>query len=103
MLPFIDSERSLILLSSFEEEGKLEDAIASYEKCLSINPYHEEAKNSIEYIRVKQGKREPETIPLLTPPKTQRVRETLKQLLSQQQEPSGKSSSSKKKKKKDKK
>lgn len=71
---------------SFEDESKWDEALEAYERCLKIIPYHEEAKNSIEFVKAKQGIGRPteqETIPLITPTKTQGVKETLKHLLAQ--------------------
>lgn len=36
---------------SYEDEKKFEEAQKAYENCLAIAPYHEEARNSIEYIK----------------------------------------------------
>lgn len=76
--------------------------MTAYERCLSIIPFHEEAKNSIEYIKNKQGlgrTNEVETIPLITPIKAQGVKEALKHLLVQHDG----TKTNKKKKKKEKK
>lgn len=47
------AETLVALGRSFEDEKKYEDALKAYENCLTIAPYHEEAKNSIEYIKSK--------------------------------------------------
>uniref|UniRef100_A0A1B6CYS6 Uncharacterized protein n=2 Tax=Clastoptera arizonana TaxID=38151 RepID=A0A1B6CYS6_9HEMI len=70
----------------FEEENKMDDALKAYEGCLAIIPFHEEAQNSVEYIKKKHlnggMKLEPEGLmPALTPSKAQGVKDTLKQLL----------------------
>lgn len=65
----------------------MDEALKAYERCLTIVPYHEEAQNSIEYIKTKQtngGNKIMEgelTIPGLTPSKAQGVKDTLKQLI----------------------
>lgn len=47
------AETLVALGRSYEDEKKYEEALKAYENCLSIAPYHEEAKNSIEYIKSK--------------------------------------------------
>lgn len=47
------AETLVALGRSYEDEKKYEEALKAYENCLSIAPYHEEAKNSIEYIKGK--------------------------------------------------
>ena len=47
------AETLVALGRSYEDEKKYEDALKAYENCLTIAPYHEEAKNSIEYIKGK--------------------------------------------------
>lgn len=45
------AETLVALGRSFEDDKKFDDAQKAYENCLSIAPYHEEARNSIEYIK----------------------------------------------------
>lgn len=45
------AETLVALGRSYEEEKKYEDAQKAYEDCLAITPFHEEARNSIEYIK----------------------------------------------------
>ena len=45
------AETLVALGRSYEDEKKFEDAQKAYENCLAIAPYHEEARNSIEYIK----------------------------------------------------
>lgn len=64
----------------------MDEALKAYEGCLAIIPYHEEAQNSIEFIKSKHmnGSIKIETegiLPGLTPSKAQGVKDTLKQLL----------------------
>ena len=47
------AETLVALGRSYEDEKKYEDAQKAYENCLAIAPYHEEARNSIEYIKSK--------------------------------------------------
>lgn len=47
------AETLVALGRSYEDEKKFEDAQKAYENCLAIAPYHEEARNSIEYIKTK--------------------------------------------------
>lgn len=47
------AETLVALGRSYEDEKKFEDAQKAYENCLAIAPYHEEARNSIEYIKSK--------------------------------------------------
>lgn len=47
------AETLVALGRSYEDENKFEDARKAYENCLAIAPYHEEARNSIEYIKTK--------------------------------------------------
>ncbi|KAJ8888729.1 hypothetical protein PR048_008221 [Dryococelus australis] len=57
----------------------------SYNSCLALIPFHEEAQNSIEYLKNKvlntSKLSDVDVIPGLTPSKTLEVKETLKQLL----------------------
>lgn len=85
----------------------MEEALKAYERCLIIVPYHEEAQNSIEYIKSKQTNGGAATatklgegdltIPGLTPSKAQGVKDTLKQLIG---DSASKEESKKKKKEK---
>nr|CAD7197838.1 unnamed protein product [Timema douglasi] len=94
---------------SYEDENKFEDALKSYENCLALIPFHEEAQNSIEYLKNKilnsSKLSEPtEVIPGLSSSKTLEVKETLKQLLKTEEEEEKKDEKkSKSKKKKDRK
>ena len=47
------AETLVALGRSYEDEKKYEEALKAYENCLTIAPFHEEAKNSIEYIKGK--------------------------------------------------
>lgn len=47
------AETLVALGRSYEDEKKYEEAQKAYENCLVIAPYHEEARNSIEYIKSK--------------------------------------------------
>ena len=71
--------------SSFEDENKFEEALKSYENCLALIPFHEEAQNSIEFLKTKilnstKLSDADVSIPGLAS-KTLEVKETLKQLL----------------------
>lgn len=46
-------ETLVALGRSFEEENKIEEAKKAYQSCLSIIPYHEEAQNSLEFLKNK--------------------------------------------------
>lgn len=97
--------------SSFEDENKFEEALKSYENCLALIPFHEEAQNSIEFLKTKilnssKLSDSDVTIPGLTSSKTLEVKETLKQLLKGEEEDEKKEKEkdrSKSKKKKDRK
>jgi hypothetical protein len=99
------------LFSSFEDETKFEEALKSYENCLALIPFHEEAQNSIEFLKTKilnssKLSDSDVTIPGLTSSKTLEVKETLKQLLKGEEEDEKKEKDkerSKSKKKKDRK
>lgn len=102
-------ETLVALGRSYEEENKIEDAKKAYQSCLSIIPYHEEAKNSLEFLKNKsQGPKnliEPEELMLpsigvntnITKPAD--VNDALKQLLKTEED----DKKDKKKKKKSKK
>jgi len=62
----------------------LDEAMKSYEKCLTIVPFHEEATNSIQFITKKMT--DVSGLPGLTPTKSLEMKETLKQLLKVDQE-----------------
>lgn len=47
------AETLVALGRSYEDEKKYEEAQKAYEDCLAIAPFHEEARNSIEYIKSK--------------------------------------------------
>jgi hypothetical protein len=70
-----------------------------YSRCLTIAPYHEEARSSIEFVKGRQGLASTETIPLLTPGKAHGMKETLKHLLAQHSDTKTKKSKKKKDKK----
>ena len=55
---------------SYEDEKKYDDALKSYENCLTIAPDHEEAKNSIKYIKSKTNPPTSLPAPALEPFKT---------------------------------
>lgn len=40
-------------VNSYEEKNQMEDAMRAYQHCLVLLPYHEEAQNSIEFLRSK--------------------------------------------------
>ena len=46
-------ETLLALGRSYEEEGKFEEAQKAYIDCLNINPHHQEALASLNYIKTK--------------------------------------------------
>lgn len=69
---------------SYEDDNKLDDALKSYEKCLSIVPFHEEATSSIQFIKKKMT--DVSGLPGITPSKSLEMKETLKQLLKVDQE-----------------
>jgi len=79
------AEESYQIFSSFEDENKFEEALKSYENCLALIPFHEEAQNSIEFLKTKilnstKLSDADVSIPGLAS-KTLEVKETLKQLL----------------------
>lgn len=47
------AETLVALGRSYEDEKKYDEAQKAYEQCLTIAPYHEEARNSIEFIKTK--------------------------------------------------
>ncbi|XP_074041206.1 uncharacterized protein isoform X2 [Leptinotarsa decemlineata] len=99
-------ETLVALGRNYEEENKVEEARKAYQSCLSIIPYHEEAQNSLEFLKNKtQPKALIEPAELLLPTlnipttKAPDVNDALKQLLKTEDE----EKKDKKKKKKSKK
>ncbi|XP_056648965.1 tetratricopeptide repeat protein 14 homolog isoform X1 [Diorhabda sublineata] len=98
-------ETLVALGRSYEEENKIEEARKAYQSCLGIIPYHEEAQNSLEFLKSKtQPKNLIEPAELLLPAlnvssKTTDVNDALKQLLKNDED----EKKEKKKKKKSKK
>ncbi|KAK9738006.1 Tetratricopeptide repeat [Popillia japonica] len=100
-------ETLVALGRSYEEENKLEEARKAYQSCLTIIPFHEEAQNSLEFLKSKaQGSKnliEPNELLLPNLASAQNkqpdVNDTLKQLLKGEDE----EKKEKKKKKKSKK
>ncbi|KAI5736302.1 hypothetical protein M8J76_001972 [Diaphorina citri] len=88
---------------SLEEEAKYDDAIKSYEACLRIVPFHEEATNSIKYLKEKMEVDETDLTSSLPPlnisSMVNDVKSTLKQLLAEEKEKEGKKKKEKKKRK----
>lgn len=48
-------ETLLALGRSFEDDGKYEDAKKAYIECLKVNPQHQEAMASLEFVKSKLG------------------------------------------------
>lgn len=48
-------ETLLALGRSFEDENKFEDAKKAYIECLKVNPQHQEAQASLDYVKSKLG------------------------------------------------
>lgn len=102
-------ETLVALGRSYEEENKIDEARKAYQSCLTIIPYHEEAKNSLDFLKNKSsGSKnliEPTELllPDLNPPpslnKNPEMNDTLKQLLKTEED----EKKDKKKKKKGKK
>lgn len=46
-------ETLVALGRSYEEENKVDEACKAYQSCLSIIPFHEEAQNSLEFLKNK--------------------------------------------------
>ncbi|XP_028128031.2 tetratricopeptide repeat protein 14 homolog isoform X1 [Diabrotica virgifera virgifera] len=98
-------ETLVALGRSYEEENKLEEARKAYQSCLTIIPYHEEAQNSLDFLKSKvQPKNLIEPTELLlpslnVPSKQTDMNDALKQLLKTEEE----DKKDKKKKKKSKK
>lgn len=80
-------ETLVALGRSYEDENKMMEAQKAYEDCLAIIPFHEEAKNSLEFLKNKTNLSKPliEPTELLLPGlagnKNYEMKETLKQLL----------------------
>lgn len=99
-------ETLVALGRSYEEENKIDEARKAYQSCLAIIPYHEEAQNSLEFLKNKtqSNKTLIEPTELLLPSlnasnKSSDVNDALKQLLKNEDE----EKKEKKKKKKGKK
>ncbi|CAG9769036.1 unnamed protein product [Ceutorhynchus assimilis] len=104
-------ETLVALGRSYEEENKIDDARKAYQSCLTIIPYHEEAKNSLEFLKNKEKQTSknlieptelllPNLPPSITKPAAGgNVNDALKQLLKNEEE----EKKDKKKKKKEKK
>ncbi|CAH1953990.1 unnamed protein product [Acanthoscelides obtectus] len=97
-------ETLVALGRSYEEENKIEEARKAYQSCLTIIPYHEEAQNSLEFLKNKSQTKnliEPNELllPNLGTNKPTDVNDALKQLLKNEDE----EKKDKKKKKKNKK
>ncbi|XP_031344826.1 tetratricopeptide repeat protein 14-like isoform X3 [Photinus pyralis] len=109
-------ETLIALGRSYEEENKVEEARKAYQSCLSIIPFHEEAQNSLEFLKSKLqnpktliepgdlllpnlGSVVPSAASVASNPKSTDVNDTLKQLLKNEEE----DKKEKKKKKKTKK
>lgn len=72
-------------LYRFEENGKFAEASKAYESCLALIPHHEEAKNSLQFIKNKLqavSKKEPEES-FVDVKKIRDINITLNQLLTQ--------------------
>ncbi|KAL4715077.1 hypothetical protein ACJJTC_012124 [Scirpophaga incertulas] len=80
-------ETLVALGRSYEDENKITEAQKAYEDCLAIIPFHEEAQNSLDFLKSKTSTTKPliEPAELLLPGLTQvksfEMKETLKQLL----------------------
>lgn len=72
----------------FEENGKFTEAINAYETCLTIIPNHEEASNSLQFIKNKMQSTSKKEIEEAFPEasKIQDINNTLTQLLTQPEE-----------------
>lgn len=93
-------ETLVALGRSFEEENKIEEAKKAYQSCLSIIPYHEEAQNSLEFLKNKtQGAKNPLEPPELNLPSLTSLKKETGDLLKSEHE----EKKDKKKKKKNKK
>lgn len=47
------SETLVALGRSYEDENNYEEALKAYQNCLNISPNHEEAKNSLENLKLR--------------------------------------------------
>ncbi|XP_045776538.1 tetratricopeptide repeat protein 14 isoform X1 [Maniola jurtina] len=80
-------ETLVALGRSYEDENKITEAQKAYEDCLAIIPFHEEAKNSLDFLKSKTSTTKPLIepdellLPGLTGAKSFEMKETLKQLL----------------------
>ncbi|KAJ0181651.1 hypothetical protein K1T71_002373 [Dendrolimus kikuchii] len=81
-------ETLVALGRSYEDENKITEAQKAYEDCLAIIPFHEEAQNSLDFLKSKTSTTKPliEPTELLLPGLTgakssYEMKETLKQLL----------------------
>uniref|UniRef100_A0A1B6JLY9 Uncharacterized protein n=1 Tax=Homalodisca liturata TaxID=320908 RepID=A0A1B6JLY9_9HEMI len=92
---------------SFEDQNQMEEALKCYEKCLEVVPYHEEAHNSIEFIKAKLANGSVSLtdglVTGLATTKAQGVKDTLKHLLGAEPQTKDDVTGSTKKKKKEKK
>lgn len=85
-------ETLVALGRSYEEENKMDEARKAYQSCLTIIPHHEEAQNSLEFLKNKtQSKNLIEPTELLLPnltaaSKPPDVNDALKQLLKNEDE-----------------
>lgn len=52
-------ETLVALGRSYEDENKIEDAKKAYQDCLNIIPLHEEAQNSLSFLRTKSSSSKP--------------------------------------------
>ncbi|KPJ11888.1 Tetratricopeptide repeat protein 14-like [Papilio machaon] len=80
-------ETLVALGRSYEDENKITEAQKAYEDCLAIIPFHEEAQNSLDFLKSKTSTTKPLIepaellLPGLTGAKSFEMKETLKQLL----------------------
>ncbi|XP_022815231.1 tetratricopeptide repeat protein 14 homolog isoform X5 [Spodoptera litura] len=80
-------ETLVALGRSYEDENKITEAQKAYEDCLAIIPFHEEAQNSLDFLKSKTSTTKPLIepaellLPGLTGAKSYEMKETLKQLL----------------------
>lgn len=81
-------ETLVALGRSYEDENKITEAQKAYEDCLAIIPFHEEAQNSLDFLKSKTSIVKPLIepaellLPGITSAKTSfEMKETLKQLL----------------------
>lgn len=80
-------ETLVALGRSYEDENKITEAQKAYEDCLAIIPFHEEAQNSLDFLKSKTSMKpliEPAELilPCLSAAKSYEVKEAVKQLLS---------------------